>query len=390
MRRKINVNQFLFLIAYLLGMIASMPRNLATLSDSHLVSVLSWGLCAVAAVFVLIKLFLDSRYRVSALIYMFLVGILLLLTFYRSRYNHLIFLMIVVLGVRHVCIHDIVKTDLIVRLIIIALVVISSRVGLIENRIVYRAGEYARHSMGFYHPNTLPSMVLVCVLEEAWLHKRRFSLPYAAFIVALGAGIYAITLNRTSILLLVSFPLIMWLFMGKSKQHVSNRLRICGQLMFPAVVLFCYVAMRRSGDAGFFKVIDQLMSQRFTNCRTLFDHYSVALLGQRVDLSVSDLNRFFGIYVAILDVAYLRMLLQAGPIVLFLMGWMHICAVGEAYRNQDRYTLMIICVYAALGVSESMYNNAFMNFSLLFGAQGVLNWLEQNGQPSFLKRIPRQ
>lgn len=370
MKNRIDVSHFLFLCAYLLGMFDAVVLGLSTFSDIPHSSTIGWGLRGVAAVFILLKLILDSRYTLGSLIYAVGAGLLLMVSFLLSKYNHLFYLLLAVLGMRHIRVRSVVRADIVVRMTLVIVIVFCALTGVIENYATYRTGSSdIRYSMGFYHPNTLASMVFLIVLEESWLSRRRFSVLYMLFIWAACIVVYIITVNRTSVLLLALYPLIMLIFMGfRPRESVSPRLRISAQALFPLLVVICYVAMELSRQGGLFTLLDRLMSRRFYNCKALFDHYGIAPLGQYVDLSSGDLGRYFGIYVALLDVAYLRTLLQAGPLVLALMGWMHICAVGYAGRIQDRYTVMIICVLAIFGVSESLYNNVFMNFSLLFGA----------------------
>jgi len=61
------------------------------------------------------------------------------------------------------------------------------------------------------------------------------------------------------------------------------------------------------------------------------------------------------------------------------MAWMHVRAVKDACVVNDRHTLLILCIFAAFGVSESGYNNVYMNFSLLFGAAAMFTPFSSQG-----------
>ena len=391
MKTKTDVNHFLFLAAYLIGMTDAMLFGLSTYGQVRHASLISWVLRIAAAALIFLKLFLDRKYTLHSLLYSILSGALVLVSFLLSGYNHIFYLMLIVLGMRHINVRTAVQADFMARLVLIALIMLSAAFGLIENYVTYRTGtlDY-RYSLGFVHPNTFASLVLIILLEEAWLKRRRFSLLYALLIWLLSAVVYVITLNRTSVLLMAIYPVLLLLFTRKGRAFtVSRRLCIAAMLAFPAIVAFSLITMELCGSSALFSLLNRLMSNRFANCAVLFERYGIPLLGQKVELVSMKYARQHHVSMALLDVAYLRTLLQNGPLVLALMGVIHMRATADAAAGKDRLTILILLTFLLFGFSESLYNNVYMNFSLLMGAAAVYTPLESPARPAQQRRIHR-
>ena len=98
-----------------------------------------------------------------------------------------------------------------------------------------------RYSLGFNHPNTLASLVLSLVLEEAWLTRRRPGVAYT-FLLLLGVvPLYLLTRNRTALGLIIVFPLLLpYAFRRRPLRKVAR----IAWMLFPLLVIsFSITAM---------------------------------------------------------------------------------------------------------------------------------------------------
>ena len=66
-----------------------------------------------------------------------------------------------------------------------------------------------------------------------------------------------------------------------------------------------------------------------------------------------------------LDVAYLRLLIQAGPVVVLLLAWLYGKTMKESWHLRDRMTCLILGIFVIFGLCESGFNNMLMNFTLV-------------------------
>ena len=63
--------------------------------------------------------------------------------------------------------------------------------------------------------------------------------------------------------------------------------------------------------------------------------------------------------------AYLRTLIQAGPLVLVFYAALYAGAFRRACLDQDRYSILVYALFVLYGMFESGFNNVFLNFTLL-------------------------
>lgn len=380
MKVKTDVSHFLFLSAYLMGMLDAMIMGFSTYNQLLYSSIISWGLRGCSAVFILIKLFLDSKYSVVSLVYSILTGFLLAVSYINSGYVHLFYILLIALGIRHVDIERVVRIDIYVHVFLVVIIILSGLTGIIENYVTYRIDSpwVLRYSMGFTHPNVLAIHVLAILLKDVWINKRLFSVQYMLLVWLITALVYWVTTSRTSVVLMACYPILMLLIVGRgNKKPLGSRMSVCVKVMLPAAVLLCLLAMEYCDTSEILGFLDEMTSRRFSNSRAVYERYDLGIFGRRVELVSVKQARLLQTSLAILDVAYLRLLMQGGPIVMMLLIWMHMRAVDEAVRCNDKHAILILCVFVISGISETQYNNPYLNFSLMFGASAAFVPIER-------------
>ena len=122
----------------------------------------------------------------------------------------------------------------------------------------------------------------------------------------------------TAIALTAVFPLLLPYAFRRRPMRKAGR---AFWTLFPLLVIgFSIIAMLLCRRAPLFRQFDQLMSNRFWNSLKVYQQYGVSLLGQRVQLLSVRLARVQHESPILLDVAYLRTLIQAGPLILLFYG----------------------------------------------------------------------
>lgn len=372
---KSDLDHVLFTSAYLLCLVDALIFGYSTFSTIPYAGALSIMLRVCAAALVFIKLVLDRHYSLGLLMCLIVVGMVLLVAYVKSGYSHVFYLLIICLGMRNVDKETIISLDFWIRIVICLLIVSCGLTGIIENYITYRTNSNVlRYSIGFNHPNTVASLVLSLILEEAWINKRHTTGFYAIVVWTLAAITYLITANRTAVLIMVVFPVA--LLFAKDRT-VENSEKQYGGSVFAAIIpvtaVFSYAAMMLCRSSSFFRIIDIALSNRFYNAHVIFNSYGVPLLGQQVALVSVKAARLTNSSIALLDVAYLRLLIQAGPIVLILLAILYGSVMNQAWKKGDQLLILILCVFIIFGLCESGFNNVFMNFTLLLAAKELFN-----------------
>jgi len=305
---------------------------------------------------------------------------------YLSGYNHVLYLLILLMGIRGIDVDRAIRFDFCMRAALMLLILICGTTGIIKNYVTYRTlSNGPRYSLGFSHPNTLASLAFLLIVEDTWIRKRSFSIGYMLVEWAIAAVVYVVTLNRTAVLLMIIFPLLQW-WTTRSMQRGPVKMwqHIACEAAFPGAAVMSYAMMLLSEKVMVFRLFDGLMSNRFSNAAEIYQRYGMTLLGQEVELISVRMARQFGTSIALLDVAYLRMLIQGGILVFLLMGWLYIRAVRDAVHKNDSYTLLVLCVLVLFGISESGYNNVCMNFALLLMARAAYTPFEEDVEEQWI------
>jgi len=368
---KSDLDHVLFISAYLLCLVDALIFGYSTFGALPYAEELSLMLRGCAAVLVFIKLVLDRHYPLGLLISLVGIGLVLLVTYVKSGYSHILYWLLICLGVRYVDEQTVISLDFWVRGVICILIVFCGLTGVIENYVTYRTNSaILRYSIGYNHPNTVASIVLSLILEEAWLHRRHATGFYTVVIWIIAAITYLITSNRTAVLIMLVFPVA--LFFVRETEEPCPTHRIDGLLhagTFSFASVFSYVAMTNARSSPLFRNLDLALSNRFYNANVIFKAYGVPLLGQHVALVSVKTARLTNSSIALLDVAYLRLLIQAGPVVLALLAWLYGKLFYRSWKNRDQLLILILLVFILFGFCESGFNNVFMNFTALMAAK---------------------
>jgi len=364
-----NYGPVLFLLAYSLCMLDAIVLEYSTFSEFHYASLFSKGLLAAAFLLVLVKLFLDRFYDLSCFLHMAVIGLVLLVTFLRSGYYHVYYLLIVFLGIRNIRPKDLLEVDFRMKAALILFVVLSSATTVIGNYITQRTGSSVlRFSMGFNHPNTLASLMMGMIFEEAVLSERKVSWTYTMVLWAIGLGLFLITSNRTAVLLIFLFPVCLLSLHERSDDPSAARSTLLMQLQYPLYSAFSFLCMEYSRKIRFFSWIDRALSNRYYNSLRLFRKYGLSLFGQKVKLVSVRAARATSSSIALLDVAYLRMLIQSGPLAMIVYAYLYARYLRTAVFARDRRLCLVTGLFFLFGICESGFNNVFLNFTLLFAA----------------------
>ena len=361
---RIRASDGLYLLAYLLCMADAILISYTTLNGTAAAHHVSVFLRYSSLLLMIGKLMWDGKQRLTSLLFTCAACLLIGAALFRSGYNHLFYLLVACLGVWNVDVKKVLWIDFAARLFLTLFIITGALLGAIENYITYRMGSpQLRYSLGFNHPNTLASLAMSLVLEQAWLTRRRPGVAYT-FLLLLGVvPLYLLTRNRTAIVLTAAFPLLLpYAFRRRPLRKVAR----IAWMLFPLLVIsFSITAMMLCQRSLLFREFDLLMGNRFWNSLKVYRQYGISLLGQRVQLLSVRLARVQHESPILLDVAYLRTLIQAGPVILLFYAALYISAFRKASLAQDRYSILVYTLFVVYGLFESGFNNVYMNFTLV-------------------------
>lgn len=275
-----------------------------------------------------------------------------------SNFDILLTILLVLLA-KDVDYYKIVNTYFITMCIICAFVIVSSYVGITVDWIVnftYGTG----HSMGFNHPNNLGVIILSIVASWLYLYPNvKFPLLFGVPTIA-GLIIWKIAAARTSAILLLAIPWLIFLFKSTKKFNSQNILKWEFWIVILAFLLSIYL-MYRIGLRGSMNNFES----RFNMPYILYNQYGINLFGSKLPLVGSREALQYKVQSIILDNAYLRVLLINGILTTLIIIGLYAVLINNAYKSKKYILLIIIVLFIVEGFMEQFFLYAEFNFTIL-------------------------
>lgn len=305
-----------------------------------------------------LEMYVSKDYFYYCIVIPIIMVILFLSAIKISNFDILLTILLVLLA-KDVDYYKIVKTYFITMCIICAFVIVSSYVGITVDWIVnftYGTG----HSMGFNHPNNLGVIILSIVASWLYLYPNvKFPLLFGVPTIA-GLIIWKIAAARTSAILLLAIPWLIFLFKSTKKFNFQNILKWEFWIVILAFLLSIYL-MYRIGLRGSMNNFES----RFNMPYILYNQYGINLFGSKLPLVGSREALQYKVQSIILDNAYLRVLLINGILTTLIIIDLYAVLINNAYKSKKYILLIIIVLFIVEGFMEQFFLYAEFNFTIL-------------------------
>lgn len=378
---KIRLSDFLFVLAYGLAIFRGALGNTTFLQYFSTYGIFLYVILSIIATLIFIKLIFADRISVKNIFITALAVVILGFSFWRSGYSELIILLILVLGARGVQIRSIVKTHFAVYGTIMAVAIICSLAGVIENYTI-NAGSFAVYALGNTYPTDFAAGILSLVLDFSYINATKWKAKYSLVFVIIAYALYRITHARTSSILIVVLAIVQLLLLTPFKNYVQNsrKLRIVAGILFPILAIASITVQAIFGklNNSFLKLLDFLLTNRLSYGYQVMNKYGLQLWGRRIDFigagwgtMITENNRYF--YV---DNGYLQCALLYGVAVLaaICLGYLYM-AVSNKTKNDYELTIILL-FYSIWGVVEPrIFNLIYAPFlvaiAIVIGSDGA-------------------
>lgn len=317
-----------------------------------------------AGTIVMAKAARDPRYTWKELI---LAGILLASCWRCAQvteYWEVVDLAILILGARGVSFRKILAVYVGVTAALMAVVLLCTWRGVIEDWIFYRwsgTASIEKHSFGFYYPNEFGAHVFFLCLGIAGLRREQISFVELGLMVAAAGLLQRYCYSRTNFLciLLLTFILLVWKLVKMFPVSYNKTLFRRGMFFVALVPLFCCLVMLTlsflyQSDSGFFQKLDDILSARLRLSKQGFDNYGIKLFGQYVEMygvtqeTPSDYYKLYNF----LDCSYVNVLIRYGLAVFVSVGLLIAQINARALRNKDVVLLLLLALCCIQSVME--------------------------------------
>ena len=265
----------------------------------------------------------------------------------------------------------------IVSWIVLVLVVVSAKLGVIENFYLEINGR-TRQCLGFRYTLLPPAILCNILMLTILIRKESIWISELVLFLVLSLWMYVVTQSRLSVLMnlvLLAVAALYRLGMGRVERH-----RILSWMMaFSFVILagLCiWATFAYNEKTGWMRSLDGLLNHRLYYGRQSLDLYGVSLFGQKIEWVGAGLDQngqmISGRYLYV-DCFYVMILQRYGIIfTVLLLAALTLTAV-MALRRGDRYLLLVLFFMALHCVLDDLflypfYNSLWFAMALVFGS----------------------
>lgn len=259
------------------------------------------------------------------------------------------------------------------KLVVIALVIGVSLIGIIPNEYIEVAkgiGVVHAYGLGYTHPNRLATSICTTILCFIGWKNDSLKKSEVGFLSIIAIIFFVITRSRTLLYCILIF-LFFYMLNKFNGTHVLCKkiISLFGTISIPLClgvsIVFPLLLLSSSGILqNIVYTINQLFSRRFTHIERMFLTYPVTLGGGLFDTSLMD--DIFGY--SVVDNGYIRFLYQYGILGLGLFSIMSILSFTELTKQRKFIWSLVFVIVAIEGLLENVYVDIGLNILVVFWA----------------------
>lgn len=309
-------------------------------------------------VFLGIKLLL-TEYTMQELIIMALLCIAALLSYYNTREKGILFVLMIVIGLKNVPLKRIFGVALFVWSISFIPTVWLTTLGWIASpfRVHVRplVGFIIRWGLGSAHPNVGHIAYLIFTVLAVYVLGEKISWKWCLLLFSGNCFVFLFTVSQTGFLM-TSFYLaaVIYLIYRKKPSKLEYALVEC---VLPACILASLVLpVILKGKA--FDLLNKLMNTRMMQSKRYLTEEKITLFGSRLSLTNA---------INTMDNSYLFAFMTYGVITFGIIAAAYFLLIHKCVKEQKKRELAMIVTLLITGLSEPfLFNTSFKNISLLF------------------------
>ena len=273
----------------------------------------------------------------------------------------------------------------------ILVVIISSKIGIIEDMVNIRYGEdflsrlffydggYVRHSFGFLNNNQIPFYLMTCyVMLVAW--KKDKLKWYIHLIIEILNVIIFVRCGSRFVFGIIVLMNIVYYIVPKMNKKVQNIVLVFGKYAFIFFMLLSIISV-----IGYKKIpfsVDAFFNFRFTYAYRIIQKNGIHLLG--MGFGINTVHSSIGNY-EVLDNGYLALLVQRGIIFGGLLIYLWSKTAFKAARKHNIYLMFALLLLAC----ENFIDYQILSFKfipLLFVLYNLKDMTVQVAESKTIKR----
>lgn len=290
-----------------------------------------------------ICILIQSRtYKVKTVILMTVILTISLCSYTVTKNSNIIILFFFIFAMKNINLERFIKYDIKIKILFLLLNLLLIYIGVLENKVFYRADGSARFALGFASPNSFGGIVLSICLEYVYINRNKInSLMYIKFILVTIMLEFICNSRSSEIcLILLIFALILY------KRKIYFKKILPYTILIFTIISFIIVYLYGQGNAIALK-LDDLFSTRILCAYNFLNLYGINLLG---NMFIYD-DVWLG-YVNTLDNAYMYLLVNQGLLLSLIMIFFNIKLMKNVINDNNKVLVAILLVLSVYGLME--------------------------------------
>ena len=317
-------------------------------------------ICAIILAIIIIS---NKQIRIK-LIFLFPLIIFLGLSTYFSESWNLALLVLFAIASDGVDVKKIAKILIIIYGSILALTSLSARLGIIPSYPIKGDGGLVRDPMGFTHPNTFSSFVVVVCCAFAIIRFKKFNL-LDLLVQSFGFFLcWSIAYSRTSSICIVFILVISMIFSLIKSKNIHKAIYTLMAFLFLIECIFSlYLMIHYTSSSPWMSNLNRLFSGRLELADYFYSNFGINPFG----FDYSKIQIFYNGYTSfVVDNAFCHIILESGYIVAVIFYIMYFLAIIRA-RKTGLYSLNAygLILYVPVAFCEMSAFLVCFNFALL-------------------------
>lgn len=319
--------------------------------------------------------FLEGCFSINEIMIIGLIGVLLIIVAYVTKDKNMLIYWAFIVAAHDVEFSRIIKWSLWVHLVGLFLIIGSSYLQILENRIYYQdGGTRIRESLGFQYTTESSNYFFYTIL--LWIYWRRERVTWKEIIAMLCISIFLFWKTDTKNSFLLGVAAIIGTLILKYIKYLRDYKKIYSVIAVGIVPMlaFTIVGLSAKFDASkaWMKQIDKLITGRLFLAKKGYEEYGIHLLGQRIEWIGGKPPE--GKVYNYVDSSYMQILLNFG-VVLFILLLLALIILGICItKNKDTYFLLVFVMFTLHSTFDPQlvwigYNSFIMAYSYINGIE---------------------
>lgn len=344
---KLKKKENLFYVAYVLFLISIMiscskycvKENIQFFS--HIIQIISCIIAMIKIVIDAIQIFKSKNYKINYFI--IAICISMIISFFITKSMTLVYFPVLIMSSKDVEFKKIVKVTLVIQILNLIFMIISCKMNIIEDLIVYREN-FLRHSLGSASPNCLILQVFQICMLYVLVESNEKKIYSFLILGVIASVIYFITDSRMGIFCILLLIIAYYISDLEFVKRLLDKLKIFFKAL-PILLASVVIVLTFLHKTYNLEKLDIVSTSRLQYSSEAVEKYGIKLfgnkivwIGQRTDVEND------GSAYNYVDSSYLNILLNFGVVVFAFILYCLVRMTESAYKNQNYLLVLLIAI----------------------------------------------